>query len=821
MEYDEKKDLENNKNNTFNITIDPTSQFTKPPKDDNSIGKISNSISLVTGVTIDNFQSLTSRPKSYTWFGGLFDNNLSNENWKEQSVFAIDFDKGNILVEDALKRLHEKSIYPQLYYTTLSSSEELLKFRIVLFIDVPIKIEQHRKNIIDGLLRLFPEADKTCRNACRFFFGGIDSFILHYEPISTQKLLDAMCIELITKDNDRPRGLYSGDTENCQLGEKRALPYNIYEKYRNSPTGTSINKNQQTTYLVGGQKVDINVARRNVRIFDEFLNGTWLYHMELFGLATNLKYIKGGLKLMKNTMLKYNEKGQTNYTADKFAIITYINNVDYYPQSIWEFSKYKEDEELYDIVTASKNVRGHVDCLESFNKVSLKEAELKFKTSFNEALQDNSNSIFLFVLPTAIGKTEALTDINATIATPTNDLKNEIALRMKVDYVKTPDPIQFSDESLMRKIDYYYRIGKPKNVVSILYDVIDDKMGEYSEVDKEKATTYVNSLKRATKSSKSVITTHSRAIHSTFNNDIIVFDEDPINSLIEIKQLDITDLKKIYYQGNNNDLKNVIEFLESSCKKVINQTPFMEVCLEEMIENVSLSSIETNVFDFFGSSYFMRDDREPHIFHYVIKRELPTDKKVIILSATLSLFIYKKLFGDRLKVIDIRDVEQVGEVIQYTKRSCSRRSLNQYVTDISENVGDKPVLTFKSFSSKFKNPIQDMYFGNCSGYDSMKGKDMVVVGTPHRNSVQYLMTAKILGLDIKTSDSTMFFQKVEYNGFRFMFNCFENEDLKQIQLSFIESDLIQAVGRARTLRERASVELYSNFPLRVSNRFVY
>ena len=112
-----------------------------------------------------------------------------------------------------------------------------------------------------------------------------------------------------------------------------------------------------------------------------------------------------------------------------------------------------------------------------------------------------------------------------------------------------------------------------------------------------------------------------------------------------------------------------------------------------------------------------------------------------------------------------------------------------------------------------------MYFGNCSGYDTLKGQDIAVVGTPHRNNVEYYLTAKVLGIDFKTTDTTMIYQKIEYNGFRFMFNCFINEELRNIQLSLIESDLIQAVGRARTLRTDAKVDLYSNFPLRISNEF--
>lgn len=67
----------------------------------------------------------------------------------------------------------------------------------------------------------------------------------------------------------------------------------------------------------------------------------------------------------------------------------------------------------------------------------------------------------------------------------------------------------------------------------------------------------------------------------------------------------------------------------------------------------------------------------------------------------------------------------------------------------------------------------------------------------------------------------MGFKEIEYNGFRFMFNCYDHPELRNIQLGLIESDLIQAVYRARTLRTEAIVELYSNFPLRISDQFIW
>tara|TARA_Y100001935_G_scaffold93147_1_gene77445 strand:- start:64713 stop:64952 length:240 start_codon:yes stop_codon:yes gene_type:complete len=76
-----------------------------------------------------------------------------------------------------------------------------------------------------------------------------------------------------------------------------------------------------------------------------------------------------------------------------------------------------------------------------------------------------------------------------------------------------------------------------------------------------------------------------------------------------------------------------------------------------------------------------------------------------------------------------------------------------------------------------------------------------------------------MGIDINQVDKTFTRQTVEWNGFRFSFNTFSEESLREIQLSLIESDLIQAAGRARALREDVEVHIYSNLPLRISQQF--
>jgi len=814
-------------NKTYLLTIDATAQSSKPSKKE--FGSITNRMTSVTGLTITEFSTYVSDPYSYTWSGGIFEGRIKNENWTQQSIFALDFDEGLISVEDVYLRLAQYEIVPQLYYNTFSSTIMLPKFRVVLFMDSIVIDEKIHKLISDGLLSLFPEADPSCKNRGRMFLGGKESTVTGTQPISTEKLCARLGIHIITKDGNRTRKLPNTRffETGTNLGEKQAFLYNIYRSSRNSPTFQLNDKpNTTTTNIVGREPdiIDFKIARTKIKVLDEFLKGTWLYHNELFGLATNLINIKGGRKLMNQTMEKYNKLGSTQYTDNNFNIMTYLGKVTYPPTPIHQFSPYPEDKDLYDIVSATKDVRGFIQQIEPIDKMDLKDAEELFKDNFKQVIDTcEVGEIYLISVPTAIGKTKEITSVNATIAAPTNSLKNEIAGRMKVTCHCTPDPVEFIDDSINKKLKYYYSIGLPQKSLQILNHVASPSNSQYyQQTDIQQASEYIKQVKLSYTTTDTLLTTHMRAIYTTYLNEKVIFDEDPLKTIIDIKQLLISDLFELNLMSNNDELNHVIDFLKLSIATEIRTTSTFNINLEELINMVSKhSNIDSNVFDFFKSSYFVKDSSNPNLIHYVIKREFPKDKKIIILSATIPIFIYKKLFGDRIKVIDISDVKQQGTVIQHTKKSCSRNSLNRYYETISKEVGDKPVITFKSFKHHFNNPVEEMYFGNCSGYDTLKGQNIAVVGTPHRNNVEYFLTAKVLGIEFNTTDTTMSYQQVTHNGFKFKFNCFDNEDLRMIQFSLIESDLIQAIGRARTLRTNAKVEVYSNYPLRISDEFIY
>jgi hypothetical protein len=105
----------------------------------------------------------------------------------------------------------------------------------------------------------------------------------------------------------------------------------------------------------------------------------------------------------------------------------------------------------------------------------------------------------------------------------------------------------------------------------------------------------------------------------------------------------------------------------------------------------------------------------------------------------------------------------------------------------------------------------------------MEGMDILVIGTPYHAEFLYKLIAFTLGLHFD-EDAEMKEQLVTHNGRRFKFTTYDDETLRAIHFWMIESELEQAVGRARLLRYDCKVHLLSNFPLsqsKIVNDFDY
>lgn len=97
------------------------------------------------------------------------------KDWTEQQLFLVDIDNEEdeplLHPKDAKRICHEYGLSPAFYYQTFSHCKEKPKFRIAFIMDSPVIEEAIRKRIIETLVDIFPQSDKSCVNADRIFHG--------------------------------------------------------------------------------------------------------------------------------------------------------------------------------------------------------------------------------------------------------------------------------------------------------------------------------------------------------------------------------------------------------------------------------------------------------------------------------------------------------------------------------------------------------------------------------------------------------------------------------------------------------------------------
>lgn len=434
-----------------------------------------------------------------------------------------------------------------------------------------------------------------------------------------------------------------------------------------------------------------------------------------------------------------------------------------------------------------------------------------------------SNMITVIKKATALGGTRRLEILeDVVIALPTHDLKDQVAKDFQVSCVSTPDlPLSSINETLRKKIKSLYEIGAYKKARHLLMK---------EAINNSIVADYLDNTGKAYKAKGTVLTTHQKALFINFENqNTLIFDEDPLSSALEIGTVSLNDLNSLKSRISNRKIKERVQYfiniIESEGIKYhiesTDQIALSDKELESILDNMEFDS---NVLKFLTSQFFAKDHEQlPSKLRFLKHNSLNSDnlshKKIIIISATVDEFIYRKLYGDRIHFVDVGNVEMQGIVVQDKKYSYSRSSLGQH--HVRDYVLDKAkyyehLITFQSYKRYFPNAVEIMHYGKCAGFNGLKGKSLAVVGTPHLKTVDYLLYAKALGIEVSKEDFLLQQLRVEHNGYEFRFRTFVNPELQRVQFHFIEEQMIQAIGRARTLRHPVEVLLFSNFPLKCS-----
>jgi hypothetical protein len=818
------------------MLISVNSDFKRSVKpEDEEIGIISNGFR--SGIEIHNMEELSwivvndttinpTQDNGFTWSPGVyFHSKRNNINWLAQDMVTLDFDDG-YTPEEFIEDCKRNGIIPNLVYGTFSDSPALRKFRGIIAFDTTVEDKKLRTFLYDNFFKMFPRRDTQCKDFARMFHGGKSEIYRNEELNNLENVINILNLFVIADDKNRTRLCYDSTKNNMYLD------INSYTDYIEDTALIQINENNSKFKII--QHYNFDKAYLNINIFKDFLDGKWLHHNQLFGLATNLYWINGGLKVFKKVLNKYNELGLTFYTPNNYAIIPYIQKQKYSPQSLINFSPYKSDWNYSNILNVDKWRKGRIDIIDInkiIKKIPLMEAGNKLKTEFDRVMNSDDTKVYLFKVVTGLGKTTLLEYAeNCLIALPTHNLKDEIFDRMKIPNVKKIPRLPIFKNNIINKyITTLYEEGLVSDVYKLISNISNKKQILtkvnveiiYDSNDVILAKKYINEINDCFKSKNTVLTTHARGIYGS-NHNTIIFDEDPIQQVLKIDKITINDIFSFFNTELDEQFKEIFNWLHNMLHECIEPTKSFAFKYDKVIP-IAAKLNKIKILKFLHSKFVFKPLHNPSEIWFITKADLPADKKIVIMSATAPIAIYKEMFGDRLEIIEIDNVEQVGKITQHTKHSCSRQGLKTYVNQIKKLVGNLPTITFQEFKDEFDNPVKNMHFGNCSGYNNLTGKNIAVVGTDHKPNMVYFFYASALGISLSPADTQTAteYQLIEWNNFRFKFNTFQHQKLREIQLSLIESEIVQAIGRNRTLRNNCTTDLYSNLPLKYSDEFVY
>ena len=514
----------------------------------------------------------------------------SNANWTGSQIFCLDYDSG-VPLESELKKFKDHDLMPSFWYYSFSHTEQLPKFRLVFCFDHFIENIDLWKDTQKAFLTLAGSIDgkkvvDELKDPSRMFFGTNKSGELISEDLISYKKHVALFDTYATESGKRQNLLNTRKRlkdSTITQGTENGTPYNIY----------NISDPHSGTPMKQVEKYDFDKAITRSKELYEFANGGHLKYGKLLALASNMHWIKGGIKWMKDKML---ENG--TYPESDFTVLENVKRYNYLPFNIEKF-----DESLigectnllslgksprFEIVDPSKRKKKpHQQLTHELNSaLSLIDFQIR---AFNEDFGKlDESKDFIQVNPfllakqflnhglnvskpkqlnviragTGSGKTEHLIQLeNVLIAVPTHTLKEELVNRMKaqnIPVVSTPELPTFSHE-INEQIELLYSLGENKTVTKLIQKLAFSThfLNPHDETDKQKAIQYLAELNTAINSDVTCVTTHQRALisGSIFEKKrMVIFDEDPFQRIFPMWTLRLDDLReyKIKIQSLQN-----------------------------------------------------------------------------------------------------------------------------------------------------------------------------------------------------------------------------------------------------------------------------
>lgn len=673
--------------------------------------------------------------------------------------------------------------------------------------------------------------------------------------LTNQKILDVYTIEELGNFNHNQDGNLSPNALVYIIESGGKLPKSkLYYKIVVNDEVKSISRNninnsssckKKTKIHLPYRSSDLNKIGSVCKLFKKFENGKRrLNQDELFGLATNLIQIESGSTSFMDILRthSYFDDNLKKY-ADWNYYLNYIKKKECKSSSCDIYCPYiNQCNHASDILSTIKPechaIIKLANCKEKLYDRT--EATEDFIQKFEMAFEADDNKLHILNAPTAIGKSTSILkymakpSLRILVAFPSNDLKNELykkAIGRGIIAVKTPSLLEVKDKlplDIWNHIESLYQLGKHHVVFNYIKEVIAKKEADKSCLDILKE--YIKDLTKFYTSDCHVFTTHSRLLTLDYwalkKYDAIIIDEDIILNCMMPNQVEIpiSKLEKILDEIDSNSklAKKIIAAVAAA--KTKSWFTLSNIVYDSTYDGISIP-IDIPSFCHAEKIYFKKKSDENNLFDIhnhedsiVFFKPLRLNNKVkyIMLSATANQKICNYYFGaSRVKFYNCKRAKYIGILNQYNKNTMSRSDIdkNQGIIDkIKKFTGFVDTITFKKYGKG------NCHYGKTTGIDTLKGKNIDVIGTPHQPIWIYKLFAYTMGSNFD-ENAKMNYQVARHNEFGFWFMTFDNDNklLRNIQFWMIESELEQAVGRARLLREACTVNVFSNFPLKQSH----
>lgn len=825
------------------VSLDPISYIVKPDK---QIAEISKRIAgYPVSIDIDELADKVGN-QGHTFCPATFMNNKRKAmDFARMQVFTLDFDCG--IPAGEVRRQAERCMLPVSFmYHSFSSTSECPRFRTAFVNDVPVTDKKAAEIILSMLLEIFPEADKSCKDVSRMFFGGkgvignvqdevinIENLVEQYQRtcfVKGDKSYRRNIQSFARKNNiscidnciqifkiDKNDGNFASDPyiyrSNC-IFPSNSPKYVIITGYKPRTRKQEV-KNERV-------RVDLKTLESKCLLYMDFLKEPHIHHNERFLLMTNMIHMVGGEKRFLSVS---DEKGYDR--NDWRFYVKYVKDKGYKPQQCEGNCPY------CDVCSHKENMvltvleKEPIKRTEEEIYYELKYVEEHLYTCLTDAVNSCMNGIHIIPAQTAVGKTEAYCNMIAAdkrhrymIAAPTNALKREIERRLEQKGVKAIVTLSLDEMSLpldlAKKIEYHYRVGLGRAVARLIKEYIKENENT-ADNDVMRAVHQCREYLRFEKEMKDfrvVVTTHARL--STFSNEniekyTVIIDEDILSTFF--KNIQMVSLESIQRALEANQIPGL---LHSRFRQVVDAADCTYECfltdstcsyLEE--QDLNMLGIDEDINNLAFAACFQKCGDEVHYFY---PQTLPRGKYVV-LSATIEPELYYKYFkGWNITTAPYYKAKYKGCLEQRTAYSMSRQcimgmkqELKQFLDPFKQ---EYEMITFLKFEKEFE--ASGLHFGNSEGIDSLKGKNVLVLGTPHLCEFVYKLIGCFLGMEV--NHDVLAVRKIQYHGYEFNFMTYKGNGLQKLQLYFINKELEQSIGRARLLRNDCRVLVLSNFP---------